>query len=113
MALDTVGQYLGEARSLLQDANAPFRYSDIDIVSALNMGLLEARRLRPDLFIGRSTAVPSYSTAAEAVVLDQQYRVPLVWYVVGHINARDAEDAQDARAAAFMALFIKKLLGGA
>ena len=50
-ALDTVAQYLEEARRLLQDEVAPFRYPDDDIVDALNIGLMEARRLRADLFL--------------------------------------------------------------
>ena len=50
-ALETVGQYLEEARRLLQDEIAPYRYPDDDLIDALNIGLLEARRLRADLFL--------------------------------------------------------------
>jgi hypothetical protein len=50
MALDVVQDYTKEVRRILQDAVAPYRYTDDNLVSALNMGLLEARRLRPDFF---------------------------------------------------------------
>ncbi len=50
MALDlqTVESYIGDARTLLLDQIPPFRYSDTSLLIALNLALLEGRRLRPD-----------------------------------------------------------------
>ena len=48
---DTVQKIVDRARFLLNDETAPYRFSDDDYVGALNMGLLEAYRLRK---IGRA-----------------------------------------------------------
>ena len=50
MALDTVQDYVSAARVLLQDTVAPYRYSDADMIAELNLAILEAKRVRPDLF---------------------------------------------------------------
>jgi hypothetical protein len=85
------------------------------------MALLDARRLRPDLFLYSPTEVPFYSSVQEivgipenppvpsyldAVIdLDQQYRIALVYFIVGQAQLRDEEDVQDARAAVFINKF--------
>jgi hypothetical protein len=108
-ALALVSDYISEARVLLEDTVEDYRYSDAELRSALNIGLLEARRLRPDLFLGRFSALPSYSSNSDAVVIDDQYRASLLWYVVGHAQLRDDEGGQDQRAASFIAKFISSL----
>jgi hypothetical protein len=113
-ALDTVGQYITEARRLLQDQNVPYRYPDIDLVDAINLGLQEARRLRADLFIPQDFEVPwidpsTFSTSAQ-VPLDVMYRPALVYYIVGRAQIRDDEATTDARSSAFMQKFISQLL---
>lgn len=114
-ALDTVQDYIDRARTLLNDTVAPYRYPDTDLVEALNMGVLEARRIRPDLFrtFFRATAgLPEYgvSDTTEEVEIDPQYRVTFVYYIVGQIQLRDEEDLQDDRAAAFLNKFNSQLL---
>lgn len=110
MALDTVQNYVDDARVLLQDQRVPYRYPDADLVLALNMSLLEAKKLRPDLFLNRS--VPTYTTGAMStpVVIDEMYRVPHLYYIVGQAQLRDDEEVQDQRAAAFLNMFTQKLL---
>lgn len=110
MSLDTVQDYIDGARVLLQDQSVPYRYPDTDLVLALNMSLLEAKKLRPDLFLNRS--IPAYSTSAltTAVVVDEMYRVAHLYYVVGQAQLRDDEEVQDQRAAAFLGMFQSKLL---
>ena len=109
MTLDTVADYVREARVLLQDQVVPYRYPDADLVSALNMGILRARFLRPDLFIG-TTTLPSF-TANDTTTfsMDVQYRVPFVYFIAGHAQMRDEEDTQDNRSAAFLSMFAKQL----
>ena len=108
-ALDTVASYITSARTFLQDTVEEYRYPDADLIEGLNFAMLEARRLRPDLFIGRS--VPSFSTNdTTAVVMDEQYRVPFVYYMVGHVQLRDEEDTQDARASALLNKFVSQML---
>ena len=111
-ALETVADYLAQARSLLQDLVAPYRYSDSELVDYLNMGLLEVRKLRPDLMLATPTNVPSYSAFAQAtsVAMDPQYRVALLYFTAGQAQLRDQEEVSDARALAFITNFTNQLL---
>jgi hypothetical protein len=113
-ALDTVGQYLTEARRLLQDENDPFRYPDADLVDALNIGLLEARRLRADLFLPLFD-IPYVDSAgtidvATPVTFEPMYRQSLVYYMVGRMQLRDDEGTTDQRAGALLTKFTSQLL---
>lgn len=113
MALDTVADYISNARVLLQDTVATYRYSDAELVSSLNLGLLEMRRLRPELM--RSyfrTSIPTFSssTPSASVALDVQYRVALLYYICGNAQLRDDENTQDARATVFLNKFVAQML---
>lgn len=113
-ALSTVQDFVGEARVLLLDEVPPYRYQDSDLVTGLNMSLLEARKTRPDLFLTTSPigSVPSYSAVDTTVVtIDPQYSVPLVYYMCGNAQMRDEESTQDSRAGAFMAMFKQAMTG--
>lgn len=110
MALDTVTDYVNEARTLLQDSVAPYRYDDASLVSSLNLGVLEARKLRPDLFLGVFDALPDDFVEADiaaetAFSMDQQYRTAFLYFIVGFAQLRDDEETQDARAGAFLTRF--------
>lgn len=108
--LATVEDYVRETRTLLQDTVPTYRYSDAELLSALNMGIQTARRLRPDLFIDLDEL--PYFTAVDDTEfeMDQQYRLPFVYFMVGHAQLRDEEDTQDNRAAAFIGKFTQQLL---
>jgi hypothetical protein len=113
MALDTVQDYVDRARVLLLDAVAPYRYSDADLVEALNIGVLEARRLRPDLFKSYfRTTLPDFNTSAmsTSVDIDPMFRSAFVYYICGQAQLRDDENVQDSRAAMFLNKFISQLL---
>lgn len=113
MALDTVQDYVDRARVLLLDETDPYRYSTLDLVEALNLGIMEARRLRPELFTGYfRTSLPDFSVDAMAtpVPIDPQYRVAFVYYICGHAQLRDDENNQDTRSAAFLNKFISQML---
>ncbi|MCK1742181.1 hypothetical protein IVA80_15255 [Bradyrhizobium sp. 139] len=108
--LDTVADYVREARTLLQDTVPTYRYSDPELLSALNMAVLTARRLRPDLFL--NLTVPYFTAVdATAFAMDAQYRVSFIYFIVGHAQLRDEEDTQDSRAAAFLGKFTQQLVG--
>jgi hypothetical protein len=113
MALSTVADYVTEARTLLQDEVPTYRYSDSSLVSALNLGIMTARRNRPDLFL-TVVSIPQYTTAdiaaATVFAMDEQYRVPFLLFMVGFAQLRDEEDTQDARAAAFIGKFTQQLM---
>ena len=113
-ALETVGQYLEEARTLLQDQTPPYRYDDKSLISNLNTGILEARRLRADLFLpafevpyveGEPTKVHEIT-----VPIDPMYRPALVYYICGRAQLRDDEATTDARSGAFLTKFTSQLL---
>ena len=114
-ALETIGDYVVEARRLLQDeVAAVYRYPDKDLVDAFNMSMQEIRRIRPDIFLP-SYKLPFIPTTgaiamATAVALDEMYRSTVVYYMVGRMQLRDEEDNTDARAAALLTKFTKQLL---
>lgn len=113
MALNTVDDYVRQARVLLQDTVADYRYPTPDFVDAINVGLLEIRAKRPDLMRSYfKTGVPSFTSAnlTALVPLDEQYRPALLYYICGFIQLRDDEQTQDARATQFMQKFLAQLL---
>jgi hypothetical protein len=113
-ALDKVSDYLTEARRLLQDEVSPYRYPDKDLVEALNIGLMEVRRLRADLLLPSFTIpqFPSTGTidTTAAVPFEPMYRSSLVYYIVGRAQLRDDEATVDARAASLLGKFTAQML---
>lgn len=111
--LTTVPDYIRSVRRLLQDQRRPYRYSDNAIVEALNMALLEARRLRADLFVTRfGNKVPCFSEDSDDdVPMEPQFRLGFVHGIVWQVLEQDQEDVNDARAATFMASFHAMLTG--
>lgn len=113
MALDTVADYINDARVLLQDTVSPYRYSSDEIVTALNYAFMEARRLRPDIVrTYLNSSLPTYSSASPstAVAVDVQYRVAVLYYICGMVQLRDDEATQDQRASGFLNKFQNVLL---
>ena len=124
MAFLVVGDYLQDARTLLQDRVEPYRYSTTSLVAAFNLTLLEVRRLRPDLMLEYIDNVPQYDwlQAADAapntdmddddnpawsewVPIEQSFRKALVHGIVGHAMQRDQEDIEDERSTADLMIF--------
>jgi hypothetical protein len=111
--LDTVADYIAAARVLLMDQVASYRYSDDEIVRALNLANTEAMRLRPDLFFYaiRTNTITTYASASPATYVDLPYRfrTALLYYIVGHCQLRDDEETTDERAAALLNKFVSQL----
>ena len=116
MALETVEDYVAEARTLLQDLIEPYRYTDAELLSALNMTLLDVRRLRPDLFLGDGITttldeIEQFAAVnADEVDIEQQFRYAVLFGVCASALLRDSEDDTDQRAGKFLKLFRDKLL---
>ena len=113
-ALETVAQYIKEARRLLLDEIVPYRYPEADLVDALNIGFLETKRIRADLFLPVFT-IPYFDSSgtidtAAKVPMDPMYRSTLVYYMVGRMQLRDDEPTVDQRAGAFLQKFEQQLL---
>lgn len=112
MALTTVQDYLDRCRVLLQDTIVPYRYADTDLVAALDMAIMEARRIRPELFQSYfGAALPQYSGGSMSanVDIDVQYRTAFMYYMVGHAQLQDDENTTDARATVFLQKFVAQL----
>lgn len=110
-AFDTPNKVITLVRSLSQDDDG-VRYSTAKCFEALNSGLAEAFRIRPDFFRG-DTAPPFYATSQGDSALDwpQEYGFALVLFMTGYLEAIDSEGNEDARAVTFQNAFINKLRG--
>lgn len=113
-ALDTVGKIVARARTLLQDTVDPYRYPTADLIAALNEACMEAKRLRPDLYLRTlNLTMPSFADVADTVSENQipsEYRPAFVYYLVGNAQLQDEEDVQDQRATIFLNKFTAQML---
>ncbi len=109
----TVADYIKDARVLLLDTVAPYRYQPMELLVAFNTALLEARRLRADLFVHKwGNRVPQYDQINnDAVPIEPQFRLAFVYGTVGMAIARDDEDVQDERANSFLGYMHDVLTG--
>jgi hypothetical protein len=108
--LQSVGDVIDQIRILLQDtdnSSGQYRYSTDSILLSLNQGMVDLYRMRPDIFLSLKFVIPVYnSTEPDTLIgIEMQYISPLVFYTVGLVQARDDEQTQDARAAAFLQTF--------
>jgi hypothetical protein len=113
----TVADYIADARTLLQDLVPGYRYDDPSLLTAMNVTLLEANRLRADLFIWNRIVkgqIPAFQAVDDTVVkMEPQFRLAILHGLIGHALERDQEDYQDTRATAFLGLFTAGLIGKA
>lgn len=113
--LDTVADYIDDARVLLLDTISPFRYDDTSLLEALNVTLLEGRRMRADLFVHNRRfggRVPNFQVNDNSFVpIEDQFRLAFLYGMCGHAVARDQEDVQDERAVWFMNMMSNILTG--
>lgn len=113
-ALKTITDYIDDGRVLLQDEVAPYRYDDDSLLVAMNVALLEGRRLRPDLFIFQKNGsyVQSFQdNDGTELVMEEQFRLAFLHGMCAHALERDMEDIQDNRAASFAKTFQSILIG--
>lgn len=116
-ALATITDYINDARTLLQDVIPPFRYQDSELVTAMNVALLEGRRLRPDLFVyskklvGMQGVQSFQNNDGTELVMEEPFRLAFLHGMVAHALERDQEDIQDERAGVFMKFFNTILTG--
>jgi hypothetical protein len=111
--LDTVEDYIADARTLLQDKVRPYRYDDPSLLVAFNVTLLETRRIRPDLFVFKHhDKVPAFTAVDSTDVnIEAPFRLALVYGLVGHAIARDQEEVQDSRSTMFLGAYYQILTG--
>lgn len=110
--LATVQDYVTEARVLLLDEVAPYRYTDPTLLMALNLAMMDIRRVRPDILIAQTTT-PNFSAVDTTTVsLDEMYRIAVLYFIVGFSQIKDDEETSDARAGAFLQRFSQILTVG-
>jgi len=115
--LTNVGNIIAQVRTLIQDtdnSSGQYRYSTDSIVTALNQGVMEMFRIRPDLFLEVNYVVPIFNIGHLDVDIgiEPQYVPPLIYYVVGLVQVRDDEQTQDTRAATFLKVFQAAIVSG-
>lgn len=133
---NTVTAYVVSMRNRLQDKIIPYRYTDDQIVDALNVALSEAQRIRSDIFLDLKYQqkirtgdlddgfISSYYTTDDIafssgtdydrnngtlVPIAARFNDPILFYMGGHLQLLDVDDAQDQRAVAFMTKFEQRL----
>lgn len=113
----TYANLIQEAREILQDTEAPYRYGDELLVNKLNRGLQATGRIRPDAFwdtfVTNDIVVPEVTVAGlnATFPLHMQFYSPLVYFVVAWAEVLDDEFTTDSRAVTLMAAFRTELLG--
>ncbi|NQW93622.1 MAG: hypothetical protein HQ446_06250 [Polaromonas sp.] len=111
----TFQQICNSARVVLNDVvfddSTLTRYTETQLLEYARAALVDARRVRPDLFLSRLTgAFPAYAASAE-IPISEDYVMPLVDYVIHRCELRDDEFAVDGRAAALYQKFKSGMLG--
>lgn len=122
MLYHPVSDYVAAVRSLLQDKISPFRYTDDDVVGALNNCMAEISRIRPDMFLDlkyqnplitgdiRDGVPQLYQAVAsgqslgmdETVAIPSNYYMAVQWHMTGFLQLYDVADTQDQRGASFI-----------
>ena len=102
--MSTLQSIVDDARVLLNDSEKN-RYADTLLLKYANEALGEAKRIRPDLFIGTfKTALAGYALTDNSP-LPLEYEAYVKDYVVARTNSQDDEYSIDGRASAFMQRF--------
>jgi hypothetical protein len=106
---------LFEARVQLQDGDSTcYRYPDAMLLNALNRGINELARIRPEAYYEKG-GVPEITelnwTQTVISALDMRFYDPLMWFVVGSAELSEDEYASDGRAAAKLERFERQVLG--
>jgi hypothetical protein len=107
-----------EARSQLQDdQEGCYRYPDEMLLNALNRGLQDLGRMRPDAFFdlysGNSLNVPEITVLdwGDIVTIPAVFVPPLVMYVTAQAEYSEDDYVTDGRAAGHMTLFKSYVMG--
>jgi hypothetical protein len=111
---DIIGDLIKQIRVLLQDldpAGGGYRYSDVELITNVNQGLVEMYRMRPDIFLALGFKIPFYNNIdlTKAITIEPQFVPSLIYYAVGMAQLRDDEATQDQRAGSFLSKFTSML----
>jgi hypothetical protein len=113
----TLDTLVDEVRLMLKDRRLPYRYTQSDVLNAINSGYREAKRIRPDIFVNYAggIALPDFVEgnlgSAMALPIDEKFFMPIVFYAVGKLQLGDDQFAIDNRAMTLLSGFRNMLLG--
>lgn len=106
---------IDDARVLLNDevfdSTTVTRYTEAQLLGYARQALVEARRVRPDLFLSNLTAAFPVLSASSVVPMPEEYHVCLTDYIVHRAELRDDEFAVDGRSAGLLQKFKAGLMG--
>jgi hypothetical protein len=117
-----VSDYVSATRSFLHDLiGPPYRYSDDDIINALNVAVGDISRIRPDIFLEykyqgplprasqlNDLVPPLYQATRpnDVVAIPRKFYQPTIFFMSGMLQLYDVDDTQDVRAQAFYGKFL-------
>jgi hypothetical protein len=98
----TADAIITRVRALLQDEQAPYRYSDAQLFDSINDAQDSMVSLRPDYFI--AVDFDPVRVVATTTELAAPWRLvyPMTLFVAGYMMLREDEFADDGRAAAMV-----------
>lgn len=77
-------------RRLIQDEQAPFRWSDDALIRAVNSALSVAQLIRPDIWIGQGASLPVSLSTDTPIDIDQEVPMRAPWvYALPFLAAAD------------------------
>ena len=108
----TVEKILSDARYILQDEVIPYRNSVNDLLTALNGGLYELKRIRPDAWLsnlGIGVELPQYTDTPldldMVIPINPMFYQSLIYFISGYAELKDDEYTVDSRAALLLKAF--------
>jgi hypothetical protein len=103
MATPTADEVIRRVRALLQDDTAPERYSDSQLIDAINDGIDRMLELRPDYFILQDFTPTRVTATTSELGVPWRLVYPLMLFTAGYMMLREDEFSTDGRAVALLA----------
>ena len=108
----TVQAVIDRVQQLLNDARG-VRYPPEQLRAHIVDAIVEARSVRPDLFVDEYTVpLPDTLLQGDVLPLPDQFFASVCMYVAGMAELRDDEFAVDGRAMTLQQMFARKLTTG-
>ncbi|CAB5220396.1 hypothetical protein UFOVP236_46 [uncultured Caudovirales phage] len=102
--MSTLQILVDDARVLLNDIDKN-RYTDALLLRYANEAIAEAKRIRPDFFLGAFKTSLSTLALTDVSPIPLEYEAYVKDYVIARANSQDDEYSIDGRASAFMQRF--------
>ena len=108
----TVQDVINRVQTMLQDKRG-VRYTEPELCGHTLDAVVEARSVRPDLFVSQYSApLPDRLEPGDALPIPDQLFASVCMYVAGMAELRDDEFAVDGRAMTLQQMLARKLTTG-